>query len=249
MPTPPPQGAATLAAPELSVIIPVYNEEESLPPLLESLDAVLARLGRPYEIVCVDDGSRDRSLQVLRELRGKHPRLVIVKLARNSGQTSAFDAGFKRARGDIFVTMDADLQNDPRNIPRLVEHLKEYDVVCGVRLRRADSFVRRASSRIANAVRNRLSDERITDVGCSLKAFRAAPMRRINLFDGMHRFFPTLLRLEGCRVVEVPVNHLPRLYGTSKYGIRNRMPRGLRDLLAVRWMKQRYLAYEIEDIE
>lgn len=234
-------------SPLLSIVIPVYNEEESVGPLLSGLQPVLEQLGQAYEIICVDDGSRDRTYAVLRDLQRLYPQLAIVKLAGNNGQTAAFDAGFKRARGELIVTMDADLQNDPRDIPRLLDYAKEYDVVCGVRIERADSFVRQASSRIANATRNWLSDETITDVGCSLKVFRAAPLRDLKLFDGMHRFFPTLLKMEGCTVIEAPVKHYPRQFGVSKYGIGNRMFRSFRDLLAVRWMKHRTLRYRIEE--
>ncbi|MDH4099847.1 MAG: glycosyltransferase family 2 protein [Nitrospirota bacterium] len=229
--------------PYLSVVLPIYNEEESIPVLLSRITAALDPVGKPYEIVCVNDGSSDSSLSLLQDAAGKNPRIRIVNFRKNHGQTAAFDAGFHAARGEVVVTMDADLQNDPADIPRLLEKMKDYDVVCGWRQKRNDPWIRLFSSRIANGVRNWLSDETITDTGCSLKAFRREHLLRLKLFNGMHRFLPTLLKMEGCSVVEVPVSHHPRQYGVSKYGIGNRLFKGIYDLIAVRWMKKRYLAY------
>jgi glycosyltransferase involved in cell wall biosynthesis len=166
-------------------------------------------------------------------------------LKRNRGQTAAFDAGFKAARGRAIVTLDADLQNDPRDIPALLAELARHDAAVGYRSQREDDWLRRISSRLANAVRNRLSGDDIIDTGCSLKAFRTECLGDIKLFTGMHRFLPTLLRIEGRSVVQVPVNHRPRHAGTSKYGVWNRAFRALADLLAVRWMKKRRLDYEV----
>jgi len=160
---------------------------------------------------------------------------------------SAFDAGFKAARGKAVITMDADQQNDPADIPRLLEALEQWDVVCGYRQKRHDSVVRRISSRVANWVRNKLTRESIRDVGCSLRAVKRECLQGLKLYNGMHRFLPTLLRLDGWRVTEVPVNHRPRRRGKSKYGIRNRLFRGLRDLMAVRWMRSRWLRYRIAE--
>ena len=174
-------------------------------------------------------------------------RSSFVTFARNAGQSAAMDAGFKSARGEVVVTLDADLQNDPTDIPRLLRALEGLDAVVGVRRDRRDNLVRRVSSKIANYVRNRLSDETITDTGCSLKAFRTEAVRRLVLYDGMHRFLPTLLRMEGFRVEEVPVGHRPRRHGESKYGIGNRLLPSFMDLLAVRWMKRRKLRYEVKD--
>ena len=213
----------------------------------EARDA-LALLERPFEIIVVDDGSTDETATVLRNLKPSIPELRVLRSSQNCGQTAAMDAGFHYARGDIIVTLDGDGQNDPADISTLIEGLKEYDVVCGIRTRRADNLIRRASSRIANWVRNRLTGEKITDIGCSLKAFRRDILKRVKLFDGMHRFLPTLLRMEGARVIEVPVNHRPRIKGKSKYNIRNRLFRSFRDLLAVRWMQSRRLDYEVREI-
>lgn len=227
--------------PEISLVIPVYNEEENLPVLAAEIREALAPLGRPYEVIYVDDGSTDRSPEVLRALAREDSAVRIVRQRRNAGQSAALDAGFRFARGTIVVTLDADLQNDPADIPLLLGKLEGYDVAAGVRTRRQDDWVRRASSKIANGIRNRFTSESITDVGCTLKAFRIEYLRRIPMFTGMHRFLPTLLRMEGARVIEVPVNHRPRLHGQPKYGIGNRIWKALADLFAVRWMQKRWI--------
>ncbi|HEX4962063.1 MAG TPA: glycosyltransferase family 2 protein [Thermoanaerobaculia bacterium] len=227
--------------PEISVVVPVFNEEESLPVLAAELQGVLRSLGRPAETIFVDDGSTDGSLEALHGLARADPAVRIVRLRRNLGQSAALAAGFAAARGGIVVTLDADLQNDPADVPKLLERLEGWDVVCGVRTHRQDPWLRRVSSRLANGVRNRLTRESITDVGCTLKVYRAEPLRRVPLFTGMHRFLPTLLKLDGARVTEVPVHHRPRLYGHPKYNIRNRIWRALADLFAVRWMQRRWI--------
>ena len=180
---------------------------------------------------------------------GVYPQLRVIKLARNAGQTAALDAGFRRSHGAVVVTLDADLQNDPADIPALLSNLEGCDAVVGVRRTRRDSLVRRLSSRIANYVRNRLSDEEITDTGCSLKAYRREALERLVLYNGMHRFLPTLIKMEGFHVREVPVGHRPRKHGQSKYGIGNRLVPAFVDLLAVRWMKKRKLRYEVMEEE
>jgi dolichol-phosphate mannosyltransferase len=235
------------SVPYVSVIVPVFNEEDNLVPLTEELVGVLQTLKRPCEIIFVDDGSTDASPARLNDLRKKFQGIHIIRFKNNSGQTAAFDAGFRAACGDIIITMDADLQNDPHDIPGMLSYIGEYDLVCGWRHKRNDSFVRRISSIIANTVRNALSGEEIKDVGCSLKAFRREYAKKLKLYTGMHRFFPTLVKMEGGRVVEVKVNHRSRKYGTAKYNITNRMFRSFIDLLAVCWMKKRYLHYDIEE--
>jgi len=230
---------------DVSVVIPAYNEEESVGSCVDEVAAVMDGLGRPYEIIVIDDGSTDATFSVLAEKRQVVASLVVLQLDTNHGQTAAFDAGFRAARGAAIVTLDADLQNDPADIPLLLSHLVEFDVVCGYRRERHDSAVRRASSRIANWVRNKLTQESIRDVGCSLRVMRAECVAGLKLYDGMHRFLPTLLRLDGWTVTEVAVNHRPRQWGTAKYGIGNRLFRGLRDLMAVRWMRSRWLRYRV----
>ena len=174
-------------------------------------------------------------------------RLVRLKL--NAGETAATDAGFKAARGRWVVTMDADLQNDPADIPLLLGHLDRWDAVSGWRVKRSagDSIVRRISSRVANGIRNAISDESVQDSGCTFRAFRRECLRGLTLYRGFHRFIPTLLRMRGYRVLEVPVNHRPRRFGQSKYGIMNRAVVAFVDLLAVRWMKARLLHYEVAE--
>lgn len=231
---------ARSAAPQLSIVVPVFEEEESLAPLVAEVAAALA--GYDYELLLVDDGSRDGSRAELARLAAAEPRLRVLLHDRNYGQSAALLTGFAAARGEVVVTLDGDLQNDPADIPRLLALLGEgWDLVSGVRQRRQDSWVRRASSRVANAVRRRLLDDGITDVGCSLKAYRAELLRRLPPFDGMHRFLPALVRLEGARAIEVPVGHRPRSYGRSKYGIGNRLWRGIADLLGVWWLQRRWV--------
>lgn len=231
--------------PEISVVIPCYNERENLSLLEEQLENHLNPLGRNYEIILVDDGSVDGSIELIKTLQKHNPRLRLVRFRKNAGQTAAFAAGFKKARGNIIVTMDADLQNSPADIPLVLEKINEYDVVCGWRHKRNDPWVRRISSKIANTVRNKLSDETIADTGCSLKAFRRECFDNLKLYKGLHRFFPTLMKMEGFRVAEVKVQHFPRVHGYSKYNIRNRLVSSFLDLLAIRWMKKRQLNYDI----
>ncbi len=231
--------------PELSIVIPVYNEEENIPILVSELKGTLASLGKSYEILFIDDGSRDNSLERLVEARRENPAIRIISFAENAGQTAAMDAGFRSARGEIIITLDADLQNSPRDIPLLLAKMPEYDIVCGWRAERNDPWIRKISSKIANTVRNALSHETIHDTGCSLKAYKRACFEKIKLYHGMHRFLPTLFKMEGFRAVEVKVGHHPRKYGLSKYNIRNRLFRSFMDLLAVRWMKKRQIRYQI----
>jgi dolichol-phosphate mannosyltransferase len=232
---------------DLSLVIPVYNERESLPLLVEEIERALG--GGRYEIVAVDDGSTDGSLDVLKVLKRDHPQLHIVAFAANAGQTAAFAAGFAAARGRVIVTLDADLQNDPADIPGLVTELDRSGAaaVVGYRVDRRDTGWKRLQSRIANGIRNRLNRETIRDTGCSLKAFRAEALRSLPLFSGMHRFLPTLVRMHGGRVTELPVHHRPRRFGVTKYGMWNRAFRALTDALAVRWMQRRSLRYRVRE--
>jgi glycosyltransferase involved in cell wall biosynthesis len=234
---------------DLSVVIPVYNEEENLPHLWPELRSVLEGLGLSFEVVFVDDGSRDRSAELIRGFRDVDPRVRLVRLKLNAGETAATDAGFKAARGRLIVTMDADLQNDPHDIPAMLSHLDRWDAVTGWRVNRGDgdSVVRRVSSRVANRARNWISEESIQDSGCTFRAFRRECLRGLVLYRGFHRFIPTLLKMRGYRVIEVPVRNRARRFGQSKYGVFNRVFVATADLLAVRWMKSRLLRYEVAE--
>ena len=235
--------------PDLSVVFPVYNEEENIPILLAEIETALAGEGWTYEIVAVDDGSTDRSLAVLREQRETHPTLRVLAFAKNSGQTAALDAAWRAARGRFVVSLDADLQNDPADIPQMMRKLEESaaDMVIGVRVNRNDTWSRKMQSRIGNGVRNWITKDDITDTGCSLKLVRRDAIDRVTLYTGMHRFLPTLVRMRGYKVIEMPVNHRPRQFGVSKYGAMNRAFRGLADCLAVRWMGRRMLDYKVRE--
>jgi glycosyltransferase involved in cell wall biosynthesis len=236
---------------DLSVVIPVYNEETSLTPLWSELRGILEQLELAFEVVFVDDGSCDRSAEIIRSFRETDQRVRLVRLKANGGETAATDAGFKAARGRRVIVMDADLQNDPRDIPMLLSHLDHWDAVTGWRVNRAagDNVVRRVSSRIANRIRNWVSDETIQDSGCTFRAFRRECLRGLVLYRGFHRFIPTLLKMRGYRVIEVPVGHRPRQFGRSKYGVLNRAVVAFVDLLVIRWMGARLLRYEIvEDV-
>ena len=233
--------------PAVSVVIPAYDEEANVEPCYREVVDVLEALGRPFEIIVVDDGSRDGTRDVLRRLARADARLRVLRFRRNAGQTAALAAGFQAARGDVVVTMDADLQNDPRDIPRLLEALPGHDAVCGWRVDRRDPWSKRVASRLANRVRTRFTRDGVHDTGCTLKAFRRDAVQRLHLYRGLHRFLPALLLMEGFRVTEVPVSHRPRRMGTSKYGNWGRLWASLADLWAVRWMARRRLSYEIEE--
>lgn len=231
--------------PALSVVIPVFNEEGNLDPLLRELAQVLERLGRSYEVLCVDDKSTDNSLTVLRNLQKRYAWLRVLRHEINSGESAAEATGFAQARGVCIVTMDADLQNDPSDIPALLDALREdVAAVCGVRRKREDHWVKRVSSRLANRFRNALTGDRIADAGCTFRALRRAALREVPVFNGMHRFLPTLLRHQGYRVEERLVNHRPRTSGYSKYGVGNRLWRGIADCIALRWYRKRCVRAE-----
>lgn len=232
---------------KISVVVPVYNEEENLPILVSKLLEVLRGLHKTYEVIFVDDGSSDGSGRVLREMAVRYPSIRMLRFKANRGLSAALMAGMREARGDILVALDSDLQNDPADIPKLLEKLDHYDMATGWRQKREDPWLKRISSRIANMVRNRLSGENIHDSACTLRAFKKECIKEICAFNGMHRFLPTLVKMRGYRIIEVPVAHHPRRFGKSKYNIRNRMVRSFVDLLAVRWMKHRHLDYEIEE--
>jgi glycosyltransferase involved in cell wall biosynthesis len=232
--------------PDISAVVPVYDEAGSLPALLAELTAALEATGRSFEIVLVDDGSRDGSAAWIAAAAGRDPRVRAVLLAANAGQSAALAAGLVRARGAIVVTLDADLQNDPADLPRLLAALERADVVSGIRAERHDSALRRLSSRIANATRRAVLGDPVTDIGCSFKAYRREALEGLPMFVGAHRFLPALCWFRGARIVEVPLRHRPRRHGHSKYGVGNRLWRGLWDLVGVRWLRGRMLRYRVQ---
>ncbi|HNP71616.1 MAG TPA: glycosyltransferase family 2 protein [Kouleothrix sp.] len=225
------------AAIDLSVVIPVLDEAENLPALAERLTRSLEALGASYEIIVVDDGSRDNSFAILRELARADARMRVVRLRRNFGQTAAFSAGFDRARGRVVVTLDADLQNDPDDIGMLLEKIDQgYDVVSGWRAFRQDPFLnRRLPSMIANWLISRVTGVHLHDFGCSLKAYRAEVLAGIRLYGELHRFIPAIASWQGVAVTELPVHHAPRRFGRSKYGI-GRTLRVILDLITIRFL-------------
>jgi len=234
----------------ISVIIPCYNEEESMRPLVLEVRETLEPLGMPYEIVITDDGSTDRSWQVLADLAREFPNVRAQRFQRNCGQSIALAAGLRAGRGEILVTMDGDLQSDAREIPKLLDALKGCDCANGSRVesrRKGDGPLRVISSKIANRIRNALTGEEFTDSACNFRAMRRQCIEGIWFFKGSHRFLSTLIKMDGFRVAEVPVTQRLRKFGTAKYGLWNRVFRAARDLIGVRWMKSRHVRYEIID--
>ena len=231
---------------DLSVVVPIYYEEENIRPLYDAVTSALAQSGLEYELICVDDGSGDRSFAILKELAADDARLRVIRFRRNFGQTAAMAAGFESARGAVIVPMEGDLQNDPTDIPLLLAKINEgYDVVSGWRKDRQDAFLNRTlPSRIANGLISRLTDVHLHDYGCTLKAYRREVLDGIGLYGEMHRFVPALASRVGARVCELPVRHHPRLHGTSKYGI-SRTLRVVLDLLTVKFL----LSYATKPIQ
>ena len=228
----------------LSVVVPVYNEEQNIDALVGQLQAAMKDWAGDLEFLFVDDGSTDTTMELLKRAQSNDPRIRVAHFRRNLGQTAAMEAGFHLAKGRAVVTIDGDLQNDPGEIPRLAKMLSDFDVVCGVRAKRKDTWWKRRSSRIANGFRNWMTGDDIVDTGCTLKAYRRECVERLELYNGMHRFLPTLLKMRGYRVTQVPVSHHPRHAGKTKYDTWRRLKKGLADVWAVRWMKKNWIAYE-----
>jgi len=229
-------------SPALSVVVPLYNEEANVLILQEELRAALT--GLDYEIIFVDDGSVDRTAERI-EAAGN---IRLIRFEKNSGQSAAIYAGLTTARGATLVIIDGDLQNDPADIPKLLAEIaRGADLVCGYRLKRRDTLVKRATSRIANAVRSRYTKDGVRDTGCTLKAIRRECVSTLLPFKGMHRFIPALVKAAGYRLVEVPVNHRARRFGQSKYGLGNRALRATIDMFGVRWLLSRRLNYKISE--
>jgi len=234
--------------PEISLVIPCYNEEGNLRELVTAIRAAVEPLQITYEVVITDDCSRDKSWEILKDLAAADPRIRVQRLVTNCGESAASFAGLKAARGKYLCTLDADLQNDPRDLPKFLAALQHYDCVCGTRVKargQGDNFIRVASSRIANAIRNQLSGEQISDAGCTYRAFKRECVENLKFFKGMHRFLPTLFKIEGHTVTEIEVSNHPRFAGQSHYGMWNRLFASFHDLLAVRWMKKRMFKYQV----
>ena len=233
---------------ELSVVIPMFNEADNVQLLWEELDAVLAKLGLRAEILFVDDGSTDRTVDAVRAVMKDDPRVRLLRFESNAGLTAAFHAGYAAARAPLVATIDADLQNDPRDLEPLLKALENADAAVGYRMQRHDRWRKRIASRIANFIRNRLTGEDIRDSACSLRVMRRECLAALPPYSGMHRFVPTLLRIAGFRVREVPVHHRARHLGQSKFGIWDRALPAFVDLLVVRWMMRRTFRAQARDV-
>jgi dolichol-phosphate mannosyltransferase len=235
---------------DISVVVPCHNERDNLRPLVDGIRAAVEPLRQPYEILLTDDCSTDDSWTIMQELAAADPHVRAQRFEYNCGQSAALWAGIQSARGRFIVTLDADMQNPPGEIPKFIAALKQADCVCGSRVEnraKGDNFVRIASSRIANWVRNKVSGETISDAGCCYRAFRRECVANVKFFKGAHRFLPTLIKMEGFTVTEIPIAHHPRHTGTTHYGVWNRLFKSSADLLAVRWMKKRVIRYRIRD--
>ncbi|HEX4087010.1 MAG TPA: glycosyltransferase family 2 protein [Chthoniobacteraceae bacterium] len=226
----------------ISVVIPLFNEEDNIAELQAELEAALA--GIDHEIVFVDDGSGDRTRERIR----RHAGIRILAFAKNTGQSAAMYEGIHAARGDVIILLDGDLQNDPGDIPRLLAEIANgADLVCGYRAKRRDNFTKKISSRIANSIRSRFTKDGVRDTGCTLKAMRRECRVALVPFRGMHRFIPALVKGMGYKLVEIPVNHRPRVHGESKYKFGSRVLKATEDMFAVRWLLSRQLKYEVKE--
>ena len=232
----------TASSPQVSVIVPLFNEEENVPILQAELRAALKAID--HELIFVDDGSADRTVEQIEA----GPNVRVIRFEKNSGQSAAIYAGLEAAHGAIQVLIDGDLQNDPADIPKLVDEISRgADLVCGYRAQRRDTRLKRLTSRIANAVRSRYTRDGVRGTGCTLKAMRRECVSALFPFKGMHRFIPALIKDAGYRLVEIPVNHRPRRFGQTKYGLGNRAVRATIDMLGVRWLLSRRLDYKVRD--
>lgn len=229
-----------------SVVIPLKNEEDNIVELVEELEPIMDKINQPWELICIDDGSTDQTLAKLTELASQRKFLRILAFKYNCGQSCAFDAGFRSAKGEWVITLDGDRQNDPHDIPKLIQASFDCDLVCGQRVNRKDTLVKRVTSRLANSIRSRFCHDNIQDTGCSLKLYRRSCLQNIKMYKGMHRFLPALFKIEQYKVKEVPVNHRERVRGQTKYNFLNRSFNTIADMLAVRWMWKRRLNYQID---
>lgn len=236
--------------PRFTLVVPIYDERDNVGPLLDEVAEVLAPVV-PFEVILVDDKSKDDSVERILSWKREHAAdwLRLVCMQKNGGQSAAVLAGAMHATAPFVVTMDGDRQNDPRDLLRMLEILENGEVagVTGIRANRRDTFVRRMSSKIGNGVRNFLTGDRVADSGCGIKGYKRELFLTVPRFNGMHRFMATLVRYCGGKVVEIEVNHRPRVAGQAKYGIGNRAWRGLRDCFAMRWFKQRILVFRADE--
>ncbi len=233
---------------KFSVVLPVYNEQDNLQILFGELREAAKATGRPWEAVFVDDCSTDRSLEIIRELAEAHDEVRYVAFAENRGQSAAFCAGFDAVDSNIVVTIDADLQNDPADIPKMLDLFgNDCEMVIGWRAERKDTFVKRISSKLANAIRDAIVDDGVHDTGCSLKVMRTDLLLKLPRFKNMHRYFPILMKMQGARIKEVAVNHRERNAGVSKYGTLDRALAGVYDLVGVAWLLKRHIDYSVKE--
>lgn len=238
-PTP---GAAPVRGPAISVVVPLWNEELNVDPLVERVREALRNETRSVEIILVDDASNDSTWDRIRQAQRREPRIRAVRLLRHSGQSAALWAGFSASRGEVVATLDGDLQNDPADLPWMLQKLDNYEMVCGVRTKRQDNAIRRVSSAIARWARKAALGVDFRDTGCNLRVFKRDLVQKLFPFNGLHRFMPVLAHYTGHRVLEVPVTHHPRTAGKSKYGVWNRLGRGIWDLVGIAWYRKRQLA-------
>lgn len=233
-----------------SIVIPVKDEAENIESLLEEIEAVMTELPsaskKPWELIIVEDGSQDQSPQILRRLLQTKDYLRVLFFSKNFGQSSAFDAGFRNAKGEFVITLDGDGQNAPSDIPKFIENAQQADLICGWRKNRKDPISKKIISKLANSLRSNLCKDGVHDTGCSLKLYRKSCLDKIKLFEGMHRFLPALFVMEGFTVLEIPVQHRARRAGKSKYNFFNRFLGPLSDMFAIMWMRKRSLSYTIE---
>lgn len=228
---------------EITVILPGYNEADNIEEMLHQVHLAIKPLSRPFEIIYVNDGSTDNSAEKLADAARRMPFLKTLHHRRNFGQSAAILTGYEASEGDIVITMDSDLQNDPADLPRMISCLEKSpaDAVCGVRQGRQDNSLKRFSSRVANLVRGWALNDGIQDAGCAMRVVRREALRQLPAFRALHRFLPTILKIHGYTVIEMPVRHRPREAGTSKYGIRNRLFVGISDIMGIRWYRKRHL--------
>lgn len=231
---------------QISVIAPIFNEEENIVRLIEKIESALKKQFTNYEIILINDGSTDNSRNILDKQARKNSCIKTYHFTKNNGQTAALAAGFEICQSDLVVTMDSDLQTDPDDIYVLLPYLKEYDMINGRRATREDGIRKKIQSKIGNTIRNFITSDNIQDTGCPLKLMKKDVAKSYKLFEGMHRFLPTLAKLNGFKVIEVSVRHYDREFGVSKYNAFNRMFKGLKDAFAVRWMKSRIINYEFD---